>query len=131
MANYKFYHVSDTFDFGKYEGMTLGEVLNLNPDYIYWCAWNIAGFSISDEALDEISELFPSFIISSDFRENLKIAESEEEEYAEEDYDNGYYDEEPTYDRYGGSYAQDEMGYSDDDIDTIFDGDPSAYWNID
>ena len=29
------------------------------------------------------------------------------------------------------TYAQDEMGYSDDDIDTIFDGDPSAYWNID
>ena len=37
----------------------------------------------------------------------------------------------PSYNRYGGSYAQDEMGYSDDDIDTIFDGDPSAYWNID
>lgn len=37
----------------------------------------------------------------------------------------------PTCDRYGGSYAQDEMGYSDDDIDTIFDGDPDAYWNID
>ena len=36
-----------------------------------------------------------------------------------------------TYERYSGSYAQDEMGYSDDDIDTIFDGDPSAYWNID
>ena len=36
-----------------------------------------------------------------------------------------------SYGRYGGSYAQDEMGYSDDDIDTIFDGDPSAYWNID
>jgi len=28
-------------------------------------------------------------------------------------------------------YAQDEMEYSDDDIDTIFEGDPSAYWNID
>lgn len=37
----------------------------------------------------------------------------------------------PTYERYGGSYAQDEMGYSDDEIDTIFDGDPDAYWNID
>lgn len=35
------------------------------------------------------------------------------------------------YGNYRGSYAQDEMGYSDDDIDTIFDGDPSAYWNID
>lgn len=33
--------------------------------------------------------------------------------------------------RYSGSYAQDEMGYSDDDVDTIFDGDPDAYWNID
>ena len=32
---------------------------------------------------------------------------------------------------YSNSYAQREMGYSDDDIDTIFDGDPDAYWNID
>ncbi len=39
--------------------------------------------------------------------------------------------EKRTYEKYGGSYAQDEMGYSDDDIDTIFDGDPDAYWNID
>lgn len=39
--------------------------------------------------------------------------------------------ERTTYERYSGTYAQDEMGYSDDDIDTIFDGDPSAYWNID
>lgn len=39
--------------------------------------------------------------------------------------------ERPTYERYSGSYAQDEMGWSDDDIDTVLDGDPSAYWNID
>ena len=59
--------------------------------------------------------------------------------YDEDYYDEGGYDydyrnntyEEPTYGRYAGSYAQDEMGYSDDDIDTIFDGDPDAYWNID
>lgn len=35
------------------------------------------------------------------------------------------------YLRYAGSYAQDNMGYSDEDIDTIFDGEPEAYWNID
>lgn len=35
------------------------------------------------------------------------------------------------YSEYAGSYAQEEMGYSDEDIDTIFDGDPDAYWNID
>lgn len=39
--------------------------------------------------------------------------------------------ERQTYERYAGSYAQDEMGWSDDDIDTVLDGDPSAYWNID
>lgn len=41
------------------------------------------------------------------------------------------YDGAPTYDRYSGSWAQDIEGYSDDEIDIIFDGDPSAYWNID
>ena len=41
------------------------------------------------------------------------------------------YEEEQHFGRYAGSYAQDEMGYSDEEIDTIFDGDPSAYWNID
>lgn len=45
--------------------------------------------------------------------------------------DNDYEYERPSYGRHAGSYAQDEAGYSDDDIDTIFDGDPSAYWNID
>ena len=45
--------------------------------------------------------------------------------------DDDYEYERPTFGRYAGSYAQDEAGYSDDDIDTIFDGDPSAYWNID
>ncbi len=39
--------------------------------------------------------------------------------------------ERQTYGKYAGSYAQDEMGWSDDDIDTVLDGDPSAYWNID
>ncbi len=33
--------------------------------------------------------------------------------------------------RYAGTYVQDEMGWSDDDIDTVLDGDPDAYWNID
>ena len=39
------------------------------------------------------------------------------------------------YDRYHGdytgTYAHDVMGYSNSDIDTIFDGEPDAYWNID
>lgn len=34
-------------------------------------------------------------------------------------------------DDYSGTYAHDVMMYSNEDIDTIFDGDPNAYWNID
>lgn len=57
------------------------------------------------------------------------IYDDEDDEEYFDDY--SYDQDEQTYDRYNGSYAQDEMGYSDDDIDTIFDGDPLAYWNID
>ncbi len=46
-------------------------------------------------------------------------------------YDSSSEDNYNGYGQYAGTYAQDEMGYSDDDIDTIFDGDPDAYWNID
>ena len=41
------------------------------------------------------------------------------------------YEERPTYNEYNGSYAQDVMGYSDQLIDDVFEGDPDAYWNID
>lgn len=74
---------------------------------------------------------------SSTYREIYDDDEYDDEKYDDEKYDDGDYDdyshdfEEPTYDKYNGSYAQDDMGYNDDDIDTIFDGDPEAYWNID
>lgn len=45
------------------------------------------------------------------------------------DYDYDYY--RPTYGNYSGSYAQAVAGWSDDDIDTVLDGEPDAYWNID
>lgn len=65
------------------------------------------------------------------------VQEIYDEDEGYDDFDENYYnsscieEDQPTYERYNGSYAQDEMSYSDDDIDTIFDGDPSAYWNID
>lgn len=68
--------------------------------------------------------------------EKLSIVQDIFDDEEDEDCDNSDYYEDssqsiPTYNKYAGSYAQDEMGYSDDDIDTIFDGDPDAYWNID
>ncbi len=58
------------------------------------------------------------------------------ENYKFIDFDEQYsyyddYDDEPSYGRYAGSYAQDVAGYDDDTIDAAFDGDPDAYWSID
>jgi len=39
--------------------------------------------------------------------------------------------ERKTFNHYKGSYAQEIEGYSDQDIDDIFEGDPDMYWNID
>ena len=117
-------HLDDKFDFGKFSGCTFAEVVEFNPEYISW-------------VVENVSLIFPRFEISYSFEamRNLRIAEFEdlEDENYEEFDDHGFYDdsESPTYGRYAGSYAQDDMGYSDDDIDTIFDGDPDAYWNID
>lgn len=132
MANYYFESIMQPFDFGKYRGMTLEEILKINPSYIYWCVWNILDFHITDNALSEISKLFPKFIVSSEFAQrNKQMPELEEDYYDDDCVDEESYMDSPTYSRYNGSYAQDEMGYSDDEIDTIFDGDPDAYWNID
>ena len=55
------------------------------------------------------------------------------DDYDSEDYydPSDYYEEKETYDNYNGSYAQDVEGWSDQDIDDVFDGDPDVYWNID
>lgn len=132
-----FEHIDDEFDFGKYKGLSLSDVMDLNSDYIVWCMLNIAYnggcmFQISETAMNELSIIYPNFMAFHQFKELNKqqmifIGESYDE------VDNGYCCEgdTETYERYNGSYAQDVMGYSDDEIDTIFDGDPNAYWNID
>lgn len=136
-----FRHIDDEFDFGKFKGLSLSDVMDISPQYIVWCIFNVTNppFVISDEAMKELSIIYPDFIVDNAFeqrrRELIKIREEEE---AIEDRKHGcYYDEaemyedRDTYGCYSGSYTQDCMEYSDDEIDTIFDGDPLAYWNID
>lgn len=72
-----------------------------------------------------VSGLFLAKTINPDYHQS-----SYDDDYDEYDSYDPYY-EEPTYERYNGSYAQDVEGWSDQDIDDVFDGDPDAYWNID
>lgn len=154
--NYCFTSLDTLFDFGCHKGETLSDVISREPSYINWCANNIPEFYISDKTILEIKNVFPDFIMSKDFLDrvgdNYERIQTKEERLIEDyfnrfipysyivyedsldfDYVEDYMEEEDerTYERYAGSYAQDVMGYSDEDIDTIFDGDPDAYWNID
>ena len=117
--------------------------MTFNPDYVDWVVKNVNGriCIIEDSAIQEMKLIFPNLIITEEFERYRMMRIYEYEGVINDDYDDGYDDEyddsynsfseKPTYGRYAGTYAQDEIGYSDDDIDTIFDGDPSAYWNID
>ncbi len=128
--SYYFEDISDVFCFGKHKNKPLWSVIAEDEDYIYWCINNIPSFRLSENTLKQIRDLFPDFIIASNFSCNIDNQQPSEDYYYD-DYD--WYNEEndSTYESYNGYYAQDEMGYSDDEIDTIFDGEPDAYWNID
>lgn len=132
-----FNSIEDLYNFGQYEGLSLADVLDINSSYVEWCVYQCDGrhFIISDEVIEQIKTVYPDFKISSDFE---YACEQRQADFDDEIYDeveigarDYIYSNQDTFGRYAGSYAQDEMGYSDDDIDTIFDGDPSAYWNID
>lgn len=133
-----FENLSDEFDFGKYSGKSLSDVIDLNPSYINWCMMNVNNlFYITDEAMAELRIVYPHFLVSNDFEERRRLRIDEFEALLESDINGPSFcklngdDESVTYDRYNGSYAQDVANFSDEDIDTIFDGEPDAYWNID
>ena len=139
MVKYKdcvFEHIDDAFTFGKYRNMTLSDIIEFDPNYIEWCQKNTQNVLFLDSVVEEIKSAYPEFVMDYECEEKRTIAVDEyyndlcDDLY--EDYDSyrSYRDEE-TYEEYNGSWAQDVEGYSDDDIDTIFDGDPDAYWNID
>lgn len=80
---------------------------------------------------DKLNELGALSVIGLFLAKTIHPEENYWDEGTEEYYEPEDYFEEPTYNDYNGSYAQDVEGWSDQDIDEVFDGDPDAYWNID
>ena len=129
----KFYTLDTEFTFGKYEGKTVKEILELQPTYLDWCAINLDHFYLSDEIIEEIKIIKPDFTITEEGKQKLADKYSTwEVEQQQDDYDDhDDYDRRESYGQYEGSYAQDVEGLSDDFINDVLDGDPYAYWNID
>lgn len=127
----KFYNLDTEFTFGKLQGNTVRQVIEIQSSYIDWCALNLDHFYISDEVIEEIKTIKPDFKLSDEGMQKLNEkyeAWETQQQRSHNDYD--YYQQE-SYGEYAGSYAQDVEGLSDDFINDVLDGDPDAYWNID
>ncbi len=122
-----------TLSFGKHQGKTIEEITLEDPKYIVWCIVNLNHFMIDHSTVEELKKINPYFNISEEAEEKLarKKIEMQEDEKEYMDRDDDDWTEHHTYDDYNGSYAQDHMGWSDQDINDVFGGDADAYWNID
>ncbi len=129
----KIYLPHFTLSFGKHQGKTIEEITLEDPKYIVWCIVNLNHFMIDHSTVEELKKINPYFNISEEAEEKLasKKIEMQEDEKEYMDRDDDDWTEHHTYDDYNGSYAQDQMGWSDQDINDVFDGDADAYWNID
>tara|TARA_B100000700_G_scaffold213492_1_gene234795 strand:- start:54 stop:263 length:210 start_codon:yes stop_codon:yes gene_type:complete len=63
--------VTTQYTFGKYEGKTVKEGLDLQPNYLDWSAINLDHFYISDETITEIKEFKPNFTITEEGKQKL------------------------------------------------------------
>jgi hypothetical protein len=134
IIQYWFDKVSSVYCFGKYHGKTIKEVWTKDIGYIEWCILNIEGFYISANVLAELKSQYPHIplsekALSEHNRKEKKKTLSKEVWIVK--HSNRKKSHERTFGQYRGSYAQDIEGFSDEEIDDIFEGNPDNYWNID
>ena len=131
-AEMKTYHMNDTLTFGKYEGKSIDRIVIENPGYIDWCIIHLDHFRIDRETIEHLKALNPAFQLSdkAEFaltnKERIFIEERDTHRYHDDDWT-----ERRTYEDYNDFYAQNQMGWSDQDINDVFGGEADSYWNID
>lgn len=62
----KYYDIDTVFTFGKYDGMSVKEVVSIQPSYIDWCAVNLDHFYIDDSEIANLREISPGFSLSEE-----------------------------------------------------------------
>lgn len=126
--------LEDKMDFGKFKGLTWGEILIVHPYYLTWAVENLRGgyFYVTDKALDEIRLMFPGFEMNQSFYLNVEAQRCSYEEYMgkcgnEPDCElSCLLDEPDTYGHNSGSYAHDAIRYCEKETDTVIDRNPFA-----
>lgn len=70
----KFNNIAELFNFGRYDGLSLADVLDINPQYVHWCVKHCAGMHILiyDCAIKEIKAAYPEFIMDNLFKNRVE-----------------------------------------------------------
>lgn len=118
----KFYDLNTEFTFGKYNGNTIRQILDFQPSYIDWCAINLDHFIMSEDAIEEVKKIKPTFAFSTEGIEkmNEKLEQWSNEELSYQDYDQGFDDR-------NADYNQTDWSNYDDGLD--MDQQSIEFWN--
>ena len=88
----QFESIEDRFNFGKYNGLSLSDVMEINPSYVEWCLSQCDGVHIlfDDNVISQLEKVFPEYPITASFIElcvqrqcdcKLEIIEEDEDDF--------------------------------------------------
>lgn len=120
----KFYDLNTEFTFGKFEGSTVRQIIDLQHSYLDWCAINLDHFYISETLIEVIKKIQPAFTISAEGQQKLSdkyaIWENEQD-------DDNYYNEQNDFNARDDYNDQTYWSNYNDDLD--MDQQSLEFWN--
>ena len=121
----KFYNLDTEFTFGKFEGKTVREILDLEITYLDWCAVNLVHFYMTESVVEEIRTLKPGFELSKEGQQGLNekysIWKKEQDEREEGGHSNDFDEHD----------LQDDYDYREETFWAMTDGNYGDYRNYD
>ena len=68
----RFMTIENIFTFGRYKGLSMADVLDINPSYIIWCNQYCTNgeFIMFDKVINQIKVVYPEFYMDDIFEEN-------------------------------------------------------------
>jgi hypothetical protein len=109
----KSYELDTEFTFGKYKGKTVRQMLDLQPTYIDWCSINLDHFHIAENIIEEIRNIKPDFLISTEGQKKLKeksAIEAIRKKYSGNYNDNRSNKDETDWSHYNDNLDMDQQG---------------------
>lgn len=73
----------ETFNFGKYKGQKIDDVIKVNPEYVDWAQKNVKWFELDDKQKDFLSEKLSNSSAGRNRHSSSFCS------YSHEDYDQG------------------------------------------